>query len=285
MRVKLSRIPIFILLCELSYCMSLAGQEPLPKANVTSCMAWQSGFEIWMRCSLTGERLIKKVPGLKSWALDPEKQMLVVIRESGEGTLLQTFRIRDGQLRNARKVPSTSILVRTCGTVIQVIDGSKTLTTGVDAFTMKAINLKEPADSFRCSQDQSIVITALRLPSTSVRHTLFRWSQSERVEVATDVLEYDLSPSGNFLAFSQGDRVCVLRTDKADAKECIELVWSQGPLAVDDKGKVLFSAETNEDCGTHHIDPCLAVFQWEVGAANDSMMKFRAWSPAFYEKM
>jgi hypothetical protein len=127
---------------------------------------------------------------------------------------------------------------------------------------------------YRCSNDQGVCVGQV---TRSANLVLERESKHTTLEGSAISGEFDISPNGKYVAYSNHNRICV--ASSKSQTQCTSAA-SVGGLSVSDAGEVLFTGGTGQNCvykdswhfrpeplsnNSVHLDECLAIMLWKSG--------------------
>ncbi len=255
----------------------------LPRIDDATTQRQQSSLgDIFVSC---GGRTIQltKTGDLLSWAIDLKSNRLFVIRSSQPGNqAAEMFMITLKPWKQEKKpaVNSRSFLVATCGTVL-LVNPLPAEPKVVDAISGLAIKQENEVTQIRCDANGG-TIASLRYATSVGGGPLVLDGRT----LGTTVADFAVSPTGRFLAFNDGDNLCIY--DKAaDSKSCYRNFRQIGQMSISDDGTVVAAAETSQTCPVSKqlitepgrlTWPCPALFELQ-NSTGVNLIQFLATNP------
>jgi hypothetical protein len=133
-------------------------------------------------------------------------------------------------------------------------------------------------NDFRCSVDLA-VIASLHWNAKTIQSDLYLERPAKGL-IAPDVRDFAISSSGNFLAFVDGTRVCVISDLAAlDSPACIKPPFDVFTVSVNDRGQVLFGGSTMDRCWVRPHEAVIGAKPMAAGWAGDSCPVLYWWQP------
>jgi hypothetical protein len=256
-----------------------------PSPFMRSCSSTLESKDIYIRCTSVQSGVasrqsvrLTQTGDIESWGISPDATLLALVRlPAPTHAVLEVVDLRTGRKTRSEATDRRNDLNPTCGTIIlrtYSTTGSKGAFTFTDLLAGRNIPVAASTLDLRCDD--------IRTHTLELTNQNALYLASPRRLIATNVKEFNISPDGEHIAYSSGDKLCAGPIAGAEnpTVTCLGMTWTAGSMIVANDGTVRFTEQTSEGCKFNDLDdPCPAIFSWKPGDPNDQLLAFKGSDP------
>lgn len=255
-----------------------------PEPSKGGCAAFLESGNVHLECDVVQPGasprqsiLLTDSGDVKSWGISTDTMDLGLVKGlPGRQHILELIDLQNGRIKRSEPTDRRTQVVQTCGTLVlreYRETGPAPYYSFRDLIDEKEITVPPATLDIRCSTDKKY---RLRLGDLD---DLYLESAGKPSLLAKGIVEFNISPNGNYIAYSDGYKICAGTREAVQLgrQSCLDMVWTAGPMKVADDGLVVFTEQTSQACSNDsQFAPCPAIFSWRAGDANDQLLKFNS---------